>query len=97
VGLLQTCHHSSYGGSLYPTCQDSIGLICQSGTCRCNSTQFWSSLSSTCLNLLSIGGQCTATSQCDSTKNLQCISGYCQCNSIQYYSTTGCGKIKMIL
>jgi hypothetical protein len=37
-------------------CRSDLGLTCQNGTCKCNSTQFWSSTSSTsgiCINFYS--------------------------------------------
>ena len=65
-------------------CDSSLGLICQSGLCQCNSTtQFWKSFGSGCINYYTYNtGTCSADNQCNG--NLVCkTSNSCSCpNSV---------------
>lgn len=61
-------------------CDSTLGLICRSGLCNCNSTQFWKSSVSGCINFIAYNsGTCAADDQCDT--NLVCkLSGSsCSC------------------
>ena len=65
-------------------CNSNVGLSCQNALCKCNSSQFWSTASFSCIDYFNYGfGTCTADNQCLS--NLTCrISGSsCLCpNSV---------------
>ena len=66
----QTC-------SLNIGCRIDLGLLCQSGVCRCNSTyQYWSNSSYKCLNYQTYNGPCTSGGgECDPNAKLICNAG----------------------
>ena len=79
----QTCSQSD-------ACNTGLGLSCQSGSCKCSSSQFWKSNSIGCINYYNYNnGTCSDTNQCQTSlicKNATSLS----CNCPTTVSTSYC-------
>ncbi len=99
AGYMQNC-------SVSFTCSTSQNLYCElsyygganlTGVCLCNSSwSYWDGL--TCASKLSIGGQCSNSSQCITSNGLFCSnytqsSGTCDCDKNHYWNDTCTQKL----
>jgi hypothetical protein len=81
----------SHGGacSITTLCDSTLGLVCSSSVCTCNTTQYWSTLANgtqVCANLRTLGQSCTTYTDCqNSATSVKCITNLCECDSSGYY------------
>lgn len=58
-------------------CEEPLGLICESNTCRCNgNTHFWNGKECQVKN--GYGSECHSLSDCQDYNNLECTNHKCQ-------------------
>lgn len=74
---LQQCNANYY-------CQDNTNLVCLSGVCTCNSTQYWDG--KVCTSFSEYHQSCKTDTQCDPRLKLYCNTKYglCDCTSDRY-------------
>jgi hypothetical protein len=78
-----TCSTKSNSGATCTsssTCNDLLGLVCNSSACTCITGTYWSG--STCVETLGAGQPCGANADC--TSPLTCPAGRCQCQAPYY-------------
>lgn len=63
------------------------------GVCKCSSSQFYDTTTTSCVNLYTYGQTgCLSSLQCNYNVYLSCISGVCTCTSNEYYDGTQCSN-----
>lgn len=78
------------------SCQNDIGLYCNSNICQCDSlVQYWNG--SMCTQLKLFNETCTTQSQCKSIQETICSSGSCTCNSTSHYFDSAINKCQLKL
>ena len=79
-------------------CRADLGLICQSGTCKCDpSYQFWSTsvTPNRCINYKTYTESCTSNGDCDAKLGLICktgSNGACNCPTISVSNYCDCTR-----